>query len=84
LHNHIATSILKQNPKATNYYGNKEVGNFLRTILTPGASRNWRELLKESTGEELNAEAMLNYFEPLMPYLKEINKGRKYTLAEKI
>jgi peptidyl-dipeptidase A len=84
LHNHIATNILKQNPKATNYYGNKEVGNFLKKILTPGASRNWRELLKESTGKELNAEAMLNYFEPLMPYLKEVNKGRKYTLSEKI
>lgn len=84
LHNHIATNILKQNPKATNYYGNKEAGNFLKKILTPGASRNWRELLKESTGKELNAEAMLNYFEPLMPYLKEVNKGRKYTLPEKI
>jgi peptidyl-dipeptidase A len=84
LHDHVATTILKQNPKATNYYGNKEVGNFLKKILTPGASRNWRELLKESTGKELNAEAMLNYFEPLMPYLKEANKGRKYTLPEKI
>lgn len=84
LHDHVATNILKQNPKATNYYGNKEVGNFLKKILTPGASRNWRELLKESTGKELDAEAMLNYFEPLLPYLKEANKGRKYTLPEKL
>jgi peptidyl-dipeptidase A len=84
LHNHIATNILKQSPKATNYYGNKEVGNFLKTILSPGSSRDWRELLKESTGKELNAEAMLNYFQPLMVYLKEVNKGRKYTLPETI
>jgi peptidyl-dipeptidase A len=84
VHNHIATNILKQSPKATNYYGNKEVGNFLKTILSPGSSRDWRELLKESTGKELNAEAMLNYFQPLMTYLREVNVGRKYTLPETI
>ncbi|QHT71924.1 M2 family metallopeptidase [Rhodocytophaga rosea] len=84
LHDHIATHILKQNPKATNYYGSKPTGDFLKQILSPGASRDWRELLKESTGKELNAEAMLNYFQPLMVYLKEVNKGRKYTLSENI
>ena len=83
IHNHIATNILKQDPRATNYYGNKKIGNFLRKILYPGASQDWRDLLKETTGQELNAKAMLNYFAPLMEYLKEINKGRKYTLSEK-
>jgi peptidyl-dipeptidase A len=40
LHNHIATNILKQSPKATNYYGNKEVGNFLKIyfLLAPAAT----------------------------------------------
>lgn len=82
LHDHIAKEILKQDPRACNYYGNKEVGNFLRDIMRPGASKDWRQVLKEKTGEDLNAKAMLNYFEPLMAYLKELNKGRKYTLPE--
>ena len=80
LHNHIATKILKQDPRATNYYGSKEVGEFLNGILKKGASEDWRKLMQEELGEELSAKAMLNYFAPLMDYLKEVNKGRKYTL----
>ena len=69
-HNHIAENILMQDPRATNYYGNTEVGKFLHDVLSPGATRDWRELLKETTGEDINAKAMLNYFAPLMDYLK--------------
>ncbi|MBA2501248.1 MAG: M2 family metallopeptidase [Pyrinomonadaceae bacterium] len=82
LHDHIARNILKQDPRATNYYGNKAVGDFLRDIMRPGSSRDWRTVLKEKTGEDLSARAMLRYFEPLMAYLKQANKGRKYTLPE--
>lgn len=84
LHDHIAKNILKQDPRACDYYGNKEVGNFLRDIMRPGASKDWRKVLKEKTGEDLNAKAMLSYFEPLMAYLKEVNKGRTYTMPEKL
>jgi peptidyl-dipeptidase A len=80
LHDHIARNILKQDPRATNYYGNKQVGEFLKSIMYPGGSVDWRKLLKEKTGEDLSARAMVNYFEPLLAYLKEQNKGRKYTL----
>ncbi|WP_276495846.1 M2 family metallopeptidase [Pontibacter litorisediminis] len=80
LHDHIAKNILKQDPHATNYYGSKEVGSFLRDIMYPGASADWRQMLKDKTGEELSARAMVEYFQPLMDYLKEQNKGRKYTL----
>ncbi|QMU28482.1 M2 family metallopeptidase [Adhaeribacter radiodurans] len=80
LHDHIATKILKQDPHATNYYGNKEVGKFLTSIMYPGASADWRQVLKEKTGEDLSARAMIAYFQPLMDYLKTQNKGRKYTL----
>lgn len=80
LHNHIAKNILKQDPRATNYYGNKEIGNFLKEITYPGASKDWRVVLKESTGDELNAKAMLEYFDPLVEWLKEENKGREYTM----
>ena len=80
LHDHIAKNILKQDPHATNYYGNKEVGDFLRDIMRPGSSRDWRAVLKEKTGEDLSARAMVDYFQPLMTYLKAQNKGRKYTM----
>ncbi len=82
LHNHISEKILHQNPRATNYYGHKEIGDFLKKILTPGATRNWQQLLQETTGEQLSAQGMLTYFEPLTDYLKKVNKGRKYTLPE--
>lgn len=82
LHDHIATEILKQDPRATNYYGNQEVGKFLSDIMRPGASRDWREVLKEKTGEDLSAQAMLRYFEPLLDYLKKENQGREHTLED--
>lgn len=82
LHDHIATEILKQDPRATNYYGNQEVGKFLADIMRPGASRDWREVLKEKTGEELSAQAMLRYFAPLLDYLKKENEGREHTLED--
>ncbi|MXV14908.1 M2 family metallopeptidase [Hufsiella ginkgonis] len=84
LHDHIAKEILHQDPKATNYYGNKAVGDFLRKIMYPGASKDWNMVLKENTGSELTAKPMLDYFEPLMKWLKVQNKGRKYTLPETI
>jgi peptidyl-dipeptidase A len=82
LHDHIAKNILHQDPHSTNYFGNKEVGKFISDIMTPGASADWRQLLKEKTGSDLSAKAMLDYFSPLMEYLKLQNQGRKYTLPE--
>lgn len=84
LHNHIARKILKQDPRATNYYGNKEIGTFLKGILESGSSKDWREVLKSSTGDELNGKAMLDYFGPLVSWLQQQNSGRKYTLPEQL
>jgi peptidyl-dipeptidase A len=82
VHDHIAKEILHQDPHNTNYFGNKEVGKFISEIMKPGASADWRKLLKEKTGSDLSAKAMLDYFAPLMEYLKKENAGRKYTLPE--
>lgn len=84
MHNHIATDILKQNPRATNYYGNKQIGRFLKRMLEPGANCDWQALIQENTGSSLNGQAMVNYFQPLMTYLQEVNKGRKYSLPAKL
>lgn len=80
LHQHISEKILGQKPTATNYFGNRQVGDFLKKIMYPGASRDWREVIKDATGEDMNAKAMLRYFQPLMEWLKRENEGRVYTL----
>ena len=58
------------------------MGEFLRSILTPGMSVDWKELLREKTGSALSAEPMLRYYAPLLEWLKQENKGRKATLAD--
>jgi peptidyl-dipeptidase A len=84
MHQHIAKNILHQDPHACNYFGHKEIGDFLRKIMYPGSSKDWRKVLKETTGDDLNANAMVDYFSPLMGWLKERNNGRKYTLPESL
>lgn len=84
LHEHIATNILNQDPHATNYWGNQEVGNFLKDLTKVGANCDWKEHLQEMIGAEMSAKSMVNYFEPLMKYLKEQNKDRQHTLPETI
>ena len=81
-HIHIANNILHQDPHATNYWGNKEIGKFLKDLMYPGASVNLQEHLKNAIGEDMSAKPMVDYFEPLMQYLKAENKGRVHTLPE--
>ncbi len=81
LHDYIAKHILHQDPRNCNYYGNKKVGEFLKSIMRPGASKDWRKVLKEKTGEDLSARAMLEYYQPLLDYLRKVNRGRKSTVA---
>jgi peptidyl-dipeptidase A len=76
LHEHIAKRILKQDPRACSYYGSRATGEYLRSILSKGATQDWREVLREATGEELSARAFLDYYAPLMDWLKKQNAGR--------
>lgn len=82
LHDHIARNILTQDPHDTDYYGNAGVGDFLRALMAPGATRPWREVLREATGRDLDAQAMVEYFAPLQAWLEQQNKGRRYTLPD--
>jgi len=74
LHDHISKKILKTDPYNANYYGNKEVGAFLKDLMAAGQTRDWRELLTETTGEDLSTRAIMEYYQPLMDYLQEANK----------
>lgn len=81
LHDTIARRILREDPRDTCYFGDRRVGEFLAGLMKPGASADWRELLREATGSDLSAKPMLEYFEPLRRWLVERNAGRTHTLA---
>lgn len=80
IHEHIANEILHQDPRATDYGGHKEVGDYLRTILAPGATADWRELTRQATGSDLFAAPTVRYYAPLMTWLQAQNQGRTCTL----
>ncbi|MCB2212680.1 M2 family metallopeptidase [bacterium] len=82
LHEYISTTILKQDPHATDYFGSTETGEFLWSILEQGATVDSDDLLREKTGSGLSASAMLEYYEPLYEWLVVQNKGRTDTLPE--
>jgi peptidyl-dipeptidase A len=75
LHDHICTKILNQDVRACDYSGNQEVGKFLQKILAKGATRDWREVMREATGEDIGPRAMLAYFQPLVADLEKRNLG---------
>ena len=75
-HDYIARNILKQPPQKCSYAGNREVGAFLKKMLATGGTRDWRKLLKETTGEDLSTRAMKDYFAPLQSWLEKENTGR--------
>ncbi|MCE1229228.1 MAG: M2 family metallopeptidase [Firmicutes bacterium] len=77
MHDAICKKILKQDVHAANYAGNKQVGEFLKSWLSKGATEDWRKLLRETTGEDLNTRAMAEYFAPLVKWLEKQNKGRQ-------
>jgi peptidyl-dipeptidase A len=76
LNDYIATHILHQPPQACNYADNKEVGEFLRKIMAKGDTEDWRKILRDATGEDLSTRAMMEYYQPLLKWLEEQNKGR--------
>ena len=46
-------------------------------MLEHGGTRDWRTLLRETTGEDLSTRAMRDYFAPLMAWLEQQNAGRQ-------
>jgi peptidyl-dipeptidase A len=75
LHDHICAKILKQDVRACDYSGSQEAGRFLQKILALGATRDWREVMREATGEDIGPRALLAYFQPLVADLEKRNLG---------
>ena len=58
-------------------YGSKEAGAKFWNLLQKGESQPWQDTLEEFAGtREMDATAIIDYFAPLMEYLKEQNEGR--------
>ncbi|MEL7185596.1 MAG: M2 family metallopeptidase [Pseudomonadota bacterium] len=63
--------------QACSVYGSKEAGEKFYAMLEAGASQPWQDTLEVMTGtREMDATAIIDYFEPLMGYLEEQNDGR--------
>lgn len=57
-------------------YGSKEAGARFLAMMTSGQSEPWQDALEKLTGtREMDATAIIDYFAPLMAYLKEQNAG---------
>ena len=58
-------------------YDNKEVGERFNAMLEMGASKPWPDALEAFTGtRDIDGSAIVEYFDPLMVYLKEQNEGQ--------
>jgi peptidyl-dipeptidase A len=58
-------------------YGSKEAGERFYAMMASGSSEPWQDALEKLTGtREMDATAIIDYFAPLMGYLKEQNAGR--------
>jgi peptidyl-dipeptidase A len=76
LHDHICSKILKQDVRACDYSGSKDVGTFLKGILAKGATRDWRTVIKDATGEAISPRAMMAFYQPLLEDLAKRNAGK--------
>ncbi|MDB4990397.1 MAG: Peptidyl-dipeptidase precursor, partial [Myxococcaceae bacterium] len=62
---------------ACSIFGNKEAGARLKKMLALGAEKPWPDALEVLTGERaLDATAIVDYFAPLMDWLKRENAQR--------
>ncbi|HEX5222168.1 MAG TPA: M2 family metallopeptidase [Verrucomicrobiae bacterium] len=59
------------------FYGNKTVGDRLNKMMAMGSSKPWPDALEAYTGtRQMDGTALVEYFQPLMKWLEEQNKGR--------
>ena len=77
LHDHICTKILKQDVRACDYSGNKEVGDFLQAASCRWARRaTGATVIKDATGEPISPRAMMAFYAPLVAELAKRNAGK--------
>ncbi len=77
LHRYICDELLHQDVRDANYFGDRTVGMYLNSILELGATRDGNLIMRQATGEDLSADAMLEYYQPLLEWLTARNAGRE-------
>jgi peptidyl-dipeptidase A len=59
-------------------FGSAEAGRGFQEMLALGRSRPWQDALEKLTGtRQMDATAIIEYFQPLMGWLEEQNSGRE-------
>jgi peptidyl-dipeptidase A len=59
-------------------YGSREAGRRFADMLSLGASQPWQDALEKLTGtRRIDAAAISEYFQPLMQWLREQNRGQQ-------
>nr|XP_019588537.1 PREDICTED: angiotensin-converting enzyme isoform X1 [Rhinolophus sinicus] len=63
-------------------YQSTKAGDKLREVLQAGSSRPWQEVLKDAIGSDtLDAQPLLNYFQPVSQWLQEQNQKNNEVLG---
>lgn len=59
-------------------FNNKAAGAELWTLLSKGSSQPWQQTLREFSGnDQIDADAVIEYFSPLQQWLDEQNAGQR-------
>ena len=82
LHDHIARQDPARGSARDELLRTQGGGRVPEVDPRAGRERRLAAAPRDATGADLSAQAMLRYFEPLMEWLKEQNKGRKSTLPD--
>jgi len=60
------------------FYGNKAIGERFNKMMAMGSSKPWPDALEAFTGtRKMDGSAIIAYFQPLMKWLEEQNRGRQ-------
>nr|XP_033774941.1 angiotensin-converting enzyme [Geotrypetes seraphini] len=63
-------------------YSSKEAGTIIGQAMQAGSSKSWQEILYNMTGtDKMDAGPLLEYFSPVMEWLKEQNSIKNETLG---
>lgn len=76
LHRYACRVILRQDVHGADWRGSPAAGEFLHSLMALGATAGGPEVLRRATGEEISAEALVEYYAPLMAWLERENAGR--------
>lgn len=76
LQRYLCRDVLGGDVHTTSPLGETRVGRVLQPLAAAGASRDWQLLLGQTTGEGLSAAPLLDYYAPLLQWLRAQNEGR--------